>query len=190
MVGDTKYLALYEISHPRYLESLLGPDPAKRDPRANAEREMFDALRGLSDHRSNVYVQISGAHFRHPLLQADVPLRVVMLDCTAPDKEDEFNAWYDHCHVPNLTQIPGYRSGARFKLLDHPSIVGRSHGPNYLALYELENLACIPSLSNVEEMGPEAAAELAQWQAYGLPMAGEMSWNVYRPIATHYAFMS
>ena len=188
VVGDTKYLALYEIADASYLESLLGPHPAKRDPRAHSEREKFDALLGLSDHRSNVYVQLSGTHFPNPLLRADRPLSVVMLDCAVPEREEQFNAWYDHSHVPNLTLIPGYVAGARFRTLEHPALAWRNQGPKYLALYELENLACIPSLADPEQMSEEAKAELGRFQAHGAALVDNMSWNVYRPIATHYSF--
>ena len=189
VVGPTRYLALYEIADASYLETLLGSDPARRDPRANSERAKFEALTGLSDFRSNVYVQISGTHFRAPLLRQELPLSVVMLDCTDPAKEAEFNAWYDHSHVPNLTQVPGYVSGARFRIYDHPALAGRVQGPKYLALYELESLASIPGMSDPQRMSPEAKAELERWQRHGAPIADNMSWNVYRPIATHHPFM-
>lgn len=189
VVGDTKYLALYAIESEAYLAAILGGDSTKRDARASAEREKFDALKGLSDFRSNVYEQISGTHFMNPLLQEDRPLSVVMVDCVVPEKEAEFNAWYDHSHVPNLVKIPGYRSGARFRTFDHPALEGRRQGPKYLALYELENVECIPSLADPDRMHVEAAAELARWQAYGVPLVDNMAWNVYRPIATHYSFV-
>lgn len=188
VVGDTKYMALYELADVDTMRRLL--DPAVRDPRAIAEREKFDALKGLTDMRSNVYVQLSGTHLGHPLLQADLPLSVVMCDCVVPEKEAEFNAWYDHSHVPNLTQVPGYVSGARFRLLEHPTLDGRGQGPKYLALYEWEGLHCLPSLADPETMCPEAAAELARWQAYGVPLVDNMSWNVYRPIAKHWPFVA
>ncbi|MFT5390896.1 MAG: hypothetical protein ACI8PT_001086 [Gammaproteobacteria bacterium] len=189
VVGPTKYLALYKIRDATYLDSLLGPDTARRDARANREREKFDALLGLSDVRSNVYEQLSGSHFSNPFLCDDRPLSVVMADCVVPEKEQEFNAWYDHSHVPNLVQIPGYHAGARFRVLEHDALAWRPQGPKYLALYELENLAAIPALSDPEKMCDEAAAELARWQAYGVPLVDNMQWNVYRPIATHYPFV-
>ncbi len=59
-------------------------------------------------------------------------------------------------------------------------------GPKYLALYELENLDCIPSLADPEHMRPEAQDEFANWTNYGATLATNMSWNVYRPIAKHW----
>jgi hypothetical protein len=39
-------------------------------------------------------------------------------------------------------------------------------------------------------MRPEARAELANWSTYGVPLVANMSWNIYRPIATHWPFVS
>ena len=185
--GDIKYMALYELSGPEVLPRMYGPEG--RDPRAIAEREMFDALEGLTDMRSNIYVQRSGTHLGHPLLTADKPVSVVMCDCVVPEKEDEFNAWYDHSHVPNLTQVPGYASGARFQLFEHPILEGRGQGPKYLALYELDSIEAVPGMADPEHRNPAARAELARWEEYGLPLVDNMSWNVYRPIAKHWPFV-
>lgn len=186
VVGDTKYLALYEIEDVTCLERLIGPDAEKRHPIANDEFEKFGRLQGLSNVRINIYQQLSGCHLGHPLLTADLPLSVVMVDCVVPEKEAEFNAWYDRSHVPNLLQIPGYASGARFRLLEHPALEWLDMGPKYLALYELDSLHSLAGLAHPESMRPEAKAELQRWLDYGAPLVDNMSWNVYRPIAKHW----
>jgi len=186
VVGDTKYMALYEIDDVASLELLMGPDADKRHPIANAEFEKFGRLQGLSGIRINVYQQLSGTHLGSPLLKDDLPLSVVMVDCVVPEKEAEFNAWYDRSHVPNLVQIPGYASGARFQLVEHPALTWLEMGPKYLALYEFDSLDCLPSLADPETMRPEAKAELQRWMEYGVPLVDNMSWNVYRPIAKHW----
>ncbi|MBT6277722.1 MAG: hypothetical protein HOI95_26750 [Chromatiales bacterium] len=188
VVGDTKYLALYAIDHVDHLAALYAADVALRDPKAVAEREKFDSLVGLSDVRSNVYEQISGSHLLNPFLRAERPLSAVMMDCVDATREREFNEWYDHSHVPNLTRINGYVSGARFRLLDHPLLVGQCPGPKYLAVYELENVECIPSVADPDHMSEDARAELARFQSFGAPLASHMIWNVFRPVATHHSF--
>ena len=186
VVGDTKYLAFYEIEDATFLERLIGADADKRDPIANGEFGKFDRLQGVSDVRINIYQQLSGSHLGNPLLNDDLPLSVVMVDCVVPEKEAEFNSWYDRSHVPNLLQIPGYASGARFQLLDHPALEWLGMGPKYLALYELDSLDCLASLTDPDAMRPEARDELARWMSYGMPLVDNMSWNVYRPIAKHW----
>ena len=186
VVGDTKYLALYEIEDATFLERLIGADADKRDPIANEEFGKFDRLQGVNDVRINIYQQLSGSHLGNPLLNDDLPLSVVMVDCVVPEKEAEFNSWYDRSHVPNLLQIPGYAAGARFQLLDHPALEWLGMGPKYLALYELDSLDCLASLTDSDAMRPEARDELARWMSYGMPLVDNMSWNVYRPIAKHW----
>ncbi len=186
VVGEVKYLALYEIASVSDLERLLGADAARRHPLVNEEFARFEQLQGLRDVRINVYQQLSGTHLGHPLLQSDLPLSVVMLDCADAAQEAAFNDWYTHVHVPHLVRIPGYVSGARFRLVEHPALVWLNMGPKYLALYELAGLDAIPSLADPEQMRPEARDELANWTTHGAPLATNMSWNVYRPLARHW----
>ena len=121
-----------------------------------------------------------------PLLESDLPISVVAMDCADPAREGEFNAWYTHSHVPNLVRIPGYVSGARFRLVEHPALEWLKMGPKYLALYELRDLECIPSLSDPEQMRAEAAAEFEEYQSFAGPLSANMSWNIYRPLARHW----
>jgi len=186
VLGEIKYLALYEIVDASYLESLLGPDVEKRHALVNSEFARFDQLKGLSDVRINVYQQLSGSHLGNPLLQHDLPLSVVMVECNDPEREGWFNEWYTHSHVPNLVRIPGYVSGARFRLVNHPALEWLNMEPKYLAIYELADLNCIPGLADPEKMCPEARAEFENWKTHGMPLVAGMSWNVYRPLARHW----
>ncbi|NNL85572.1 MAG: hypothetical protein HKP27_07970 [Myxococcales bacterium] len=186
VVGDEKYLAMYEIHDASYLESMLGPSEERRHPLASAEFAAFEKLEGVSDTRINVYQQVSGAHLGRPFPRADLPLSVVMVDCVDASREAEFDAWYSASHVPTLLRIPGYVSAARFKLYPHPALDWLGMGPKYLALYELADLECIPTLADPDQMRPEAAAEFARWTSYAAPMVDKMSWNIYRPMARHW----
>jgi hypothetical protein len=46
-----------------------------------------------------------------------------------PEREDEFNAWYNTEHIAQITSIPGFVNGRRYMALEGI--------PKYLALYEL-----------------------------------------------------
>jgi hypothetical protein len=48
-----------------------------------------------------------------------------------PAHEEEFNAWYDTEHLPDLLKLPGFLDAARY--------VAVKGGPKYLAAYELES---------------------------------------------------
>src|SRR5438309_6495941 len=55
----------------------------------------------------------------------------------APGDEAEFNTWYTREHVPERVGVPGFLRGRRY--------VAASGTPQYLALYETENLDTLAS---------------------------------------------
>ena len=46
-------------------------------------------------------------------------------------RDEEFNAWYDDRHMPDVLAVPGFVSAERF-------ISMTNEGPKYLAIYEVE----------------------------------------------------
>jgi len=56
---------------------------------------------------------------------------LVYTDLVDDRYDEEFNAWYNNRHVPQLTAIPGILDAARY--------VATKGGPKYLAVYELES---------------------------------------------------
>jgi hypothetical protein len=57
---------------------------------------------------------------------------VVRARPVSPDRDGEFNEWYDGAHVPELLAVPGFVSARRYRR------VGDDGGPEYLAVYEIE----------------------------------------------------
>jgi hypothetical protein len=68
-------------------------------------------------------------------------LRLVMMDIP-PENEQEFNRIYDAEHMRNMTDVPGVRCGARFKL---KSSSRESDMPRYLAIYVVDSPAVLDS---------------------------------------------
>lgn len=58
-------------------------------------------------------------------------LYVVRMDVD-PEKEKQFNEWYNEEHIPALLQVPGVRGAYRYASLEGT--------PKYIAIYELDNL--------------------------------------------------
>ena len=56
---------------------------------------------------------------------------------SAPEREDEYNDWYDRVHLPEVLAIPGIVGATRFKLSEVAG-VEPDGGPAYLAIYELD----------------------------------------------------
>ncbi len=68
------------------------------------------------------------------------------------DHEAEFNEVYDTEHVPNLSEVPGVLSVARFTRRDLTMLIGgqlrtvqTENEPRYVAIYELESPAILVS---------------------------------------------
>jgi len=83
----------------------------------------------------------------------------------APEKEQEFNQWYNNVHVPEIVAVPGFISGRRFQRVSGDEI-------KYMALYELESLDALKS---------EAFKQVRGWHGFE-PYILKESWNVYRQI--------
>jgi hypothetical protein len=54
--------------------------------------------------------------------------------------EEEFNAWYNTEHLPELLALPGFLNAARY--------VAYKGGPKYLAVYELDSLEAFKTPEN------------------------------------------
>jgi uncharacterized protein DUF4286 len=69
---------------------------------------------------------------------------LVYTDLIDEKYDEEFNAWYDTQHLPQLLGFPGVLAAARY--------VAVKGGPKYLAVYELENLDAVlgPAWQNRE----------------------------------------
>ena len=183
--GGTRFTALYGIRNAEDLPSLLQFEGLDLHPIAASEYSVFSTLQGISDPVSNVYEQIAGSPLRDPLLLSDRPLSIVTADVD-PVHEAEWDRWYTESHLPGVLAVPGYAFGARFRRLDHSALENFNTGPKYLAIYECESEAVLPTLVPGERAHPDAVAELERWQAYGALHARNFGWGFYRLISKHF----
>ena len=49
---------------------------------------------------------------------------------SSPDRDQEYNTWYDEVHLPQLVALPGFVSARRFRPADGDA--------PYVAIYEIE----------------------------------------------------
>jgi len=63
-------------------------------------------------------------------------IMVVQSAPSDPAREDEFNEWYSHAHLPEILAVPGFVSARRYKVHDPGNGVPPAH--TYLAVYEIE----------------------------------------------------
>ena len=61
---------------------------------------------------------------------------LVVFSEAQPGREDEYNAWYQDQHLPDVLKVPGFRAAQRYRL--QPAEGQDGAAARYLALYEVE----------------------------------------------------
>jgi hypothetical protein len=66
----------------------------------------------------------------------------------APEREVEFNLWYDRVHVPEILACPGWRKASRYLCVEG--------GPKYAAVYEIDGPQAYetPEFKAIKGFGP------------------------------------
>jgi hypothetical protein len=81
---------------------------------------------------------------------------VVETNPVSPEREAEYNDFYDNIHLGEVCAVPGIVSARRYKLHDSGGPVADPSQPQYVAIYQLE----------ADDLG-EVLAELRQRGAKG-----------------------
>ena len=74
----------------------------------------------------------------------------VFSNCTDPSREDEFNRWYTHIHLPDLSKAKGLVSAKRYV---NPEADATA---KYLAVYEFETEDLDESIQSLYELAGAA----------------------------------
>lgn len=118
--GPPKYMALYELES---LDVLAGEDYARvRSNPTPWTRRIVSSV----EHNERFEYELLLSMGERPAEPAPYVL-MVRLE-TAPEHEQEFNAWYDQEHIAALCSVPGVYRARRYR--------ARQGSPRYLALYE------------------------------------------------------
>ncbi len=121
--GKPKYFALYELEEPGVL-SRESYQKVLQNPTPWSQKTM--AL--FQDFVRNIYEEIFSYG---PSSREGAPYVLTVRVDVSPEKEDEFNAWYNEDHIPALVKVEGVRSAKRYRAVEGT--------PKYLAVYELES---------------------------------------------------
>ena len=57
---------------------------------------------------------------------------------SSPDREDEYNDWYDNTHLKEVCAIPGFVGARRYQLSEKGLFPNEAGASPYLAVYELD----------------------------------------------------
>lgn len=77
---------------------------------------------------------------------------LVFSNCTDPAREEEFNRWYTHIHVPDLAAARGVVGASRWRT-DDPAAPGR-----YLAIYEFDDPDLRAAMADFQRLGTATMA--------------------------------
>lgn len=78
-------------------------------------------------------------------------LQVLFSRCTDPAREVEFNRWYTHTHLPDLSRAPGFISARRFS-----NALPTPDAAPYMVIYELEAPNAARVLRDLTQLALEA----------------------------------
>ena len=103
-------------------------------------------------------------------------MTIVATECS-PEKEAEFNKWYNEVHVPLIFKFKGNKKVTRYRLVD---TMGEDKGQvKYLACYEYES----PEALDAFAKSPELAAAMAEMEETWKDGGFEIKWRaVYEPL--------
>jgi hypothetical protein len=65
-------------------------------------------------------------------------LIVVYSGPESPERDEEYNEWYDNVHIPEVCSVDGIISARRFRLSTVQRNPVDSTTPRYLAIYEID----------------------------------------------------
>ena len=129
VLNGPKHLAFYELESPEVLES---PEymEVRRNPTEWTQR--FGPNIVGDPYIRNTYEMILPTALNDEISGSGMApaLQIGRMDIP-PEREDEWNDWYDKVYVPNYEKVPGVIRGRRFR-----TIRGE---PAYLTVYEFEN---------------------------------------------------
>lgn len=194
--GPTQYLALYSFESPDLLASVNDLRRLAGVAVAAGRHIDFLDVGWLSVYREidpGEYEPVSGApsaagprdfNWGTPSRKPPAPTlpRAALLaftDCTDPKREEEFNRWYSHVHVPDTAEAAGVVKGTRYRN-EQP---GQAPS-DYLALYEIEGADTRAITDTLDRMGRtgNAHARIDCYRHMGAYLFQEIDASAYQPL--------
>ena len=163
MEGEPKYLTVYELAD---VSVLMSEDYLKlRDRESSLPPSSFEIQTPkLPNFARGLYEQIYPEKEQYIAPNTGVVFTVG--HDVPPDKEGEFNAWYNTEHLPAMKRVPGFLTWRRFKAAEVqlPGRAGaRMSGPKYCALYDLESKEILRSEAFMREKDSPWSSWMRSW---------------------------
>jgi len=161
--GEYKYLTLYDLNR---LDVLTGEAYIKlRDWEASLPPESFEAItKKLPNCFRGIYEQIYPEQEEYQIPNTEILL--AMGQDVPPDKESEFNAWYNTEHIPAMKRVPGFITARRFCTITTQQLArtGRtSSSPKFITLYDIEDEKVFESEALLRERNSPWSSWVRSW---------------------------
>ncbi len=141
--GAPKYWSVYDLESVEVLAS--EPYLQLRDQEYSRPPDSFELITGkLPNISRGLYRQIYPEPGEYQVPDTEF-LFAVGFD-VPPERQEEFNAWYNTEHIPTLLRVPEFVTARRFVAEERqmPARAGKiKTTPQYVALYDLESEAAI-----------------------------------------------
>ncbi len=128
--GEGYSLVTYEIH--KNMDLFEAWEAMGKSPRADQPGHQFEARRSLG---TGVYKKLGG-EYRGRYNRPVRGVFAVVANCV-PGREEEFNAWYEDIHIPDILETNMFHTAYRYECIDVSRLRG-AEGGKYLAIYETE----------------------------------------------------
>ncbi|KAF8068617.1 hypothetical protein FPV67DRAFT_1414813 [Lyophyllum atratum] len=159
------WLATYDVTTPDVLQS-----DAYRSLGVNASANEKSIISRLATLHRGIYNRI--ATVQNPDVGATAlpsKFTLVVGMAPSPDKEEDFNKWYEEEHLGLMSKVPGFIRARRYKLVSEVELAGKADPTSlavafpYVALYDWESDAYTKEPSFTEAIStPWSAKVLAE----------------------------
>jgi hypothetical protein len=162
--GEYKYLTFYELDG---VKALTNDAYMKlREWEASLPPESFEAITlRLPNFSRGVYEQIYPEQEEHKMTNTQF-LFTIGHD-VPPNREEEFNAWYNTEHIPAMiNRVPGFVTARRFRNVGSllPPGSGKADtSPQYVTLYDLSNDKVLESEIFLKETNSPWSSWVRSW---------------------------
>ena len=161
--GEPKYLTLYELADVAVLKSEAYL--RLRDKESSLPPSSFEIQTAkFPNFARGLYEQIYPEQEEYRVPKTEV-LFTVGHDIP-PNREEEFNAWYNTEHIPAMKRVPGFLTARRFRAaeVELPGRAGaRMSGSQYCAVYDLESKEVLRSEAFEREKDSPWSAWVRSW---------------------------
>lgn len=161
--GKPKYLTIYELASVDVLSSKAYLELRDRESSLPPDSFEFTTAK-LPSFSRGLFEQIYPDEEDYRIPNTEIVFTVG--HDVPPDKEKEFNAWYNTEHIPAMLRVPGFLTARRLRAVQTrlSSRAGaKLSGPKYITIYDLEDGEVLQSEIYLKEKDSPWSSWVRSW---------------------------